>query len=226
MRNWLNWGARKKMMVVRGWRWLCFFFFSEKTSAKLKGWNVMIESYNAWIVFKCCESIKETKLTVDIWTAENPPAWNDFCFRKASPARTAFDLQSDEGYVSKGQLLWMLADSGMPVNKAGWRLLRCKKKSLVVGLRLSNGTYTYTYLFPWWFCWNIPLAKIWINSAIRKHDKNIVSAKWNICFIFFSGCQDGERDSEKKKTTKKQKLINDTISRLEIAGVVGRPLRF
>lgn len=88
----------------------------------------MIESYNAWIVFKCCESIKETKLTVDIWTAENPPAWNDFCFRKASPARTAFDLQSDEGYVSKGQLLWMLADSGMPVNKAGWRLLRCKKK--------------------------------------------------------------------------------------------------
>ena len=32
--------------------------------------------------------------------------------------RTAFDLQSDEGYVSKGQLLWMLADSGMPVNKA------------------------------------------------------------------------------------------------------------
>lgn len=131
IRNWLNWGARKKMMVVRGCRWLCVFFcffFSEKTSAKLKGWNVMIESYNAWIVFKCCESIKETKLTVDIWTAENPPAWNDFCFRKASPARTAFDLQSDEGYVSKGQLLWMLADSGMPVNKAGWRLLRCKKK--------------------------------------------------------------------------------------------------
>lgn len=27
IRNWLNWGARKKMMAVRGCRWLCFFFF-------------------------------------------------------------------------------------------------------------------------------------------------------------------------------------------------------
>ena len=35
--------------------------------------------------------------------------------------RTAFNLQSADGYVSKGQLLWMLAESGMPVNKAGGR---------------------------------------------------------------------------------------------------------
>ena len=80
----------------------------------------MIESYNAWIVFKCCESIKETKLTVELlncWTPTSPEMI--FIFEKLQKLRrTAFDLQSDEGYVSKGQLLWMLADSGMPVNKA------------------------------------------------------------------------------------------------------------
>jgi len=55
--------------------------------------------------------------------------------------RTAFDLQSEgPGYVSKGQLLWMLADSGMPVNKASGRrdlylsLDRARRKALDAGV--------------------------------------------------------------------------------------------
>eukprot|EP00435_Cladocopium_sp_Y103_P056261 s138_g18.t4 len=54
--------------------------------------------------------------------------------------RTAFDLQSSDGFVSKGQLLWMLADSGMPVNKASGRrdlylsLDRARRKALDAGV--------------------------------------------------------------------------------------------
>ncbi|CAK9051732.1 unnamed protein product [Durusdinium trenchii] len=54
--------------------------------------------------------------------------------------RTAFDLQSSDGCVSKGQLLWMLADSGMPVNKASGRrdlylsLDRARRKALEAGV--------------------------------------------------------------------------------------------
>eukprot|EP00913_Durusdinium_trenchii_P015010 g14077.t1 len=53
---------------------------------------------------------------------------------------TAFDLQSSDGCVSKGQLLWMLADSGMPVNKASGRrdlylsLDRARRKALEAGV--------------------------------------------------------------------------------------------
>lgn len=54
--------------------------------------------------------------------------------------RTAFNLQSSDGFVSKGQLLWMLADSGMPVNKASGRrdlylsLDRARRKALDAGV--------------------------------------------------------------------------------------------
>ena len=139
------------MMVVRGCRWLFFFFFSEKKSAKLKG-CIMIESYQCLdcFLFECCESIKKTPTNswhLNCWKPTSLK-WLD-CFGKASKtARTAFDLQSDEGYVSKGQLLWMLADSGMPVNKAGWRWpLRCFVKKSGGGAFASQMARIHLHLF-------------------------------------------------------------------------------
>ncbi|CAJ1337127.1 unnamed protein product [Effrenium voratum] len=54
--------------------------------------------------------------------------------------RCAFSVQSSHGYVSKGQLLWMLSDSGMPVNKASGRrelylnLDRARRQALEAGV--------------------------------------------------------------------------------------------
>ena len=55
----------------------------------------------------------------------SPPPPSFFLFwrgalscQRDSAGRCAFSVQSSHGYVSKGQLLWMLSDSGMPVNKA------------------------------------------------------------------------------------------------------------
>ena len=98
--------------------------------------------------------------------------------------RTAFHLQSSEGFVSKGQLLWMLADSGMPVNKVAVDSpIRSHEASMTIGghndidhilLRCLTSLFQSTHLFdecgtpedPWSILKNQPEIGrlVWVTS--------------------------------------------------------------
>lgn len=76
IRNWLNWGARKKMMVVRGCRWLCVFL---KISQVERMYNDRIlQCLDCF--FKCWESIKKTQLTVELLNCWKPTSLKWFVF--------------------------------------------------------------------------------------------------------------------------------------------------